>query len=94
MAAFWHECSNAGAITSSKHPKKRDRRSTFVGNAIRRKQLIKAPVEVFWAVAFAPLYQLVKFHMHGKGFPGDRPFVLDDKTMQFTLDLVLKVLKH
>ena len=65
----------------------------FVGHAIQRKQLIKAPVEVFWAVAFAPLYQLVKFHMHGRNFPGAGPFSLDEKTMQLTLNLVLKALK-
>ena len=65
----------------------------FVCNAIQRRELVKVPVEVYWSVAFAPLYQLVKFHMHGTGFPGAGPFVLDDKTMQLTLDLVLKALK-
>lgn len=65
----------------------------FVCNAIRRKQLVKVPVEVFWSVAFAPLYQLVKFHFQGKGLPGSGPFALDDKTMEATLSLVLKALK-
>jgi len=65
----------------------------FVCNAIRRKQLIKAPVEIIWSIAFAPLYQLVKFHMHGKSFLGAEPFSLDEKTMQLTLNLVLKALK-
>jgi hypothetical protein len=35
----------------------------------------------------------VKFHKHGKGLPGTGPFVLDDKIMSLTLDLVLKALK-
>lgn len=65
----------------------------FVCNAIQRKELAKAPVEVFWSIAFAPLYQLVKFHMQGRGLPGSGPFSLDDKTMQLTLDLVLKALR-
>lgn len=65
----------------------------FVKGAIKRGELIKIPVEVFWSVAFAPLYQLVKFHKHGKGLPGTGPFVLDDKIMNMTLDLVLKALK-
>jgi TetR/AcrR family transcriptional repressor of multidrug resistance operon len=65
----------------------------FVCNAIQRKQLVKAPVEVFWSIAFAPLYQLVKFHIQGKGLPGSGPFTLDEKTMQATLNLVLKALK-
>jgi hypothetical protein len=51
------------------------------------------PVEVYWSVAFAPLYQLVKFHKHGRGMPGTGPFKLDDKTLMMTLDLVLKALK-
>ena len=66
---------------------------SFVKNAIQRKQLVAVPLEVYWSVAFAPLYQLVKFHMHGKGMPGTGPFSLDDKTMDLTLGLVLKALK-
>jgi AcrR family transcriptional regulator len=65
----------------------------FVKNAIARKELIKVPVAVYWSIAFAPLYQLVKFHMHGKGLPGTGPFVLDDKILMLTLNLVLKALK-
>jgi TetR/AcrR family transcriptional regulator, multidrug resistance operon repressor len=74
-------------------PKYADIMKAFVCNAIQRKQLIQVPVEVYWSIAFAPLYQLVKFHMHGKGFRGLGPFTLDDKTMQLTLNLVLKALK-
>ena len=65
----------------------------FVQNAIARKELIKVPVAVYWSIAFAPLYQLVKFHMHGKSLPGTGPFSLDDKTLLLTLDLVIKALK-
>jgi AcrR family transcriptional regulator len=64
--------------------------STFVGNAIRRGELVRIPVEVYWSVAFAPLYNLVKFHMHG-GLTG--PFVLDEKILNQTLGLILKALK-
>jgi AcrR family transcriptional regulator len=65
----------------------------FVGNAIKRKELVKVPMEVFWSVAYAPLYQLVKFHVNGKGMPGTGTFSLDEKTLQRTLELVLKALK-
>lgn len=65
---------------------------TFVANAIRRGELIRVPVEAYWAIAFAPLYQLVKFHLHGRGLPGTGPFVLDDKLLRQTLKLVLKAL--
>jgi AcrR family transcriptional regulator len=64
----------------------------FVGNAIRRGELVRIPVEVYWSVAFAPLYQLVKFHMHG-GLPGSGAFELDEKILTQTLSLVLKALK-
>jgi AcrR family transcriptional regulator len=63
----------------------------FVGNAIRRGQLVPMPVEIYWSVAFAPLYQLIKFHMHG-GMPGTVPFVLDEKALTTTLNLVVKAL--
>lgn len=65
----------------------------FVHNAIRRKELVKLPLEVYWSVAFAPLYQLVKMHMTGKGLRGTDKFVLDDKIMSQTLKLVIKALK-
>jgi AcrR family transcriptional regulator len=65
----------------------------FVGNAIARGDLVRIPVEIYWCVAFAPLYQLVKFHMAGRGIPGTGPFVLDEKILTQTLGLVLKALK-
>jgi AcrR family transcriptional regulator len=64
----------------------------FCEGAIRRGELIRIPVEVYWSIAFAPLYQLVKFHVHGRGLPGTSRFVLDDKLMSQTLDLVIKAL--
>jgi TetR/AcrR family transcriptional regulator, multidrug resistance operon repressor len=65
----------------------------FVHNAISRKELVKLQVEVYWAIAFAPLYQLVKLHMSGRGMLGNDKFVLDEKIMDQTLKLVLKALK-
>ena len=64
----------------------------FVSNAIKRKELVKVPVEVYWSIAFAPLYNLVKFHMTGKSLGGSK-FVLTDKIMKETFELVLKALK-
>ena len=66
----------------------------FVHNAINRKEVVKLPVEVYWSVAFAPLYQLVKMHMSGRGLRGGQEkFVLSDKIMNQTLKLVLKALR-
>jgi AcrR family transcriptional regulator len=63
----------------------------FVKNAIKRKELVNVPLEVYWSVAFAPLYNLVKFHMAGKSIGGNK-FVLSDKIMKSTFELVLKAL--
>lgn len=64
----------------------------FVHNAINRKEIVKVPLEIYWSLAFAPLYQLVKMHMSGRGLRGEK-FVLDDKITNQTLRLVLKALK-
>ncbi len=64
----------------------------FVRGAIERGELVRVPVEVYWSLAFAPLYQLLKFHMHGRGLSGTPRFVLDEKLMNQTLELVVKAL--
>ena len=63
----------------------------FISNAIKNNELVKVPVEVYWSVAFAPLYNLVKFHMTGKSL-ASKHFVLTDKIMKETFELVLKAL--
>ena len=67
-----------------------DAMKAFVANSIKNKELVKIPVEIFWSVAYAPLYQLVKFHLDGTSFPGRETFVLTDKIMNQTLALVIK----
>ncbi|HZE85058.1 MAG TPA: TetR/AcrR family transcriptional regulator [Puia sp.] len=66
--------------------------SKFYHNAIDRKDLLPLPFEVFWATAFAPLYQLVKFHTQGRSYV-TKNFRLTDEMMEQTLKLVLKALK-
>lgn len=65
----------------------------FVHNAIERKELIPLPVEIYWSVAFAPLYQLVKFHISKQSMPGRPPFIFDEEKINLTLGLILKALK-
>lgn len=64
----------------------------FVGNAIKNKELIPLQTEVFWSVAYAPLYQLIKFHLDGRGMHNES-FQLDTKTLNTTFKLVIKSLK-
>ncbi len=70
----------------------RDVMGKFVHNAIRRKELLELPFEVYWSVAFAPLYQLIKFHTQGNSMTGEK-FNLSDELLMQTLKLVLKALK-
>jgi len=65
----------------------------FVGNAIKRKELAEMPVEILWALAFAPLYVLVEFHMSRFSFVPRKKFVLDDRTLDLALDKVIRALK-
>ena len=70
-----------------------DAMGTFVRTAIERKELISLPVEVYWSVAFGPLYQLVKFHIQGRSLAAsDKKFVFTDELMMQTLNLVIKAL--
>jgi TetR/AcrR family transcriptional regulator, multidrug resistance operon repressor len=65
----------------------------FMANAVARKEVIPLPAEVYWSVAFAPLYQLIKFHLAGKGLGNRGPFLLDESKLEMALALVLKALK-
>lgn len=64
----------------------------FYRSAVTKGELMQLPIEVYWSMAFAPLYQLIKFHSQAKSF-GDKKFVFTEEDMEQTLQLVLKALK-
>ena len=64
----------------------------FMKKCIERKEINPMPVEVYWSVAFAPLYNLIRFHQEGKSIAGKK-FRLNDKLIWQTFDLVLKGLR-
>lgn len=64
----------------------------FMTNAMERGEIDPLPIEVYWSVAFAPLYNLIRFHVEGRSLAG-KPFQLTDELMWQTFDLVLKALK-
>lgn len=66
--------------------------SRFAHNAVKNKELIPLPIEVYWTIAFAPLYNLLRFHFSGRGV-GRRPFRFSDKIMYQTLSVVLTALQ-
>jgi TetR/AcrR family transcriptional regulator, multidrug resistance operon repressor len=66
----------------------------FAHLAIERKELAKLPLEVYWSIAFAPLYQLVKFHLAKKPVLSmTEKFILTEEKMELALQLVLKALR-
>ena len=67
--------------------------SAFVHNAIARGELDAMPVEVFWSVAYAPLYSLIRFHQEGRSITG-MPFKMNDQVLWATFNLVIKALKN
>jgi AcrR family transcriptional regulator len=74
------------------NPRFREAMQAFVRGAIQRGELVRAPIEVYWSTAFAPLYNLLKFHTQGKSLPGAGRFVLSESLLLQTLELVLKAL--
>lgn len=64
----------------------------FSQNAIARGELAPLPFEVYWALAYAPLYQLIKFHKEGKNHK-NQDFTITEEIVNQTLKLVLKALK-
>jgi AcrR family transcriptional regulator len=70
----------------------REKMSIFMQNAINRKEVKPIPIEVFWSVAYAPLYNLLRFHNEGKNI-GGQPFEFSNEIMWQTFDLVMKAFK-
>lgn len=61
----------------------------YVENAVTRGEIERMPLEVYWSVAFAPLYSLIKFHNEGQSL-GGRKFKFSEKIMKETFDCVIK----
>lgn len=64
----------------------------FFHNAINRKEMVELPVEIFWSIAYGPLYTLIKFHSAKKSFMGNK-FVLTEERMRQAFDAVIKALR-
>lgn len=80
-----------GRALSMQSPEFKKAMGQFIVNAIERKELIHVPFEAFWSIAYAPLYQLMKYHSQGKNHLNE-DFALNDTIMAQTLQLVIKAL--
>lgn len=65
--------------------------TNFFNNAIEKKELIPISKEVFWSIAYGPLYALLRFENEGKNFSG-APFKLTQKATDEAFELVIKAL--
>lgn len=65
----------------------------FMINTVERGEINPMPVEVFWSIAYAPLYSLVRFDQEGQGL-GGKPFTMSDEVLWKTFELVIKALKN
>lgn len=65
--------------------------SEFLQNAIAKKELVCMPKEVFWSIAYGPLYTLLRFHNEGKNMGGS-PFTLTKEATEEAFELVIKAL--
>ena len=64
----------------------------FMKNIIARGEIREMPVEIYWSIAFAPLYALIRFHHEGRSL-GRKPFKMNDELLWQSFDLVVKALK-
>lgn len=64
----------------------------FVHKAIDNKEIMPMTREVFWSVAYAPLYNLIRFHTEGVSLAGS-PFKFTKEIMWETFAVVMKALK-
>ena len=80
-------------VQKSMDPSYLEAMKNFVNSSIAQSELKCIPVEVYWSVAFAPLYQLLKFHRSGHGLSGKGKFVFDEELMNTTLEIVVQGLK-
>ncbi len=64
----------------------------FIRNAINKGEALSLTPVVFWSVAFAPLYNLIRFHLDGKSM-GGRPYTFSEEHMKDAFKAVLRALK-
>lgn len=64
----------------------------FHYNAVKRNEIVDLPVEIFWSLAYGPLYSLIRFHFGKKSIVGNK-FVLTEVKMRTAFERVVRALK-
>lgn len=61
----------------------------FCSNAVQKGQLKELTTEVYWSIAFGPLYQLIKFHQQKKSMSGKKFTLTPDKLNEALEQVIL-----
>jgi len=64
----------------------------FMQNVVAKGEIKPMSLEVFWSIAYAPLYALVRFDREEQSI-GGKPFKLTEEILWQTFDLVIKAFK-
>jgi TetR/AcrR family transcriptional repressor of multidrug resistance operon len=64
----------------------------FVANAVRNQELRPMPTEVYWSMAYAPFYSLVRCKYQGKSMLSDC-FELSEDVIRQTFEMVIRALR-
>lgn len=92
---FWEQFRNSPLIEKQNDPCEQRFKQTmrdFVANAEKKKEIVKLPQEIFWAIAYGTFYTLVKFHLDNSTMAG-LPFTLNDELLKLTFDRVMQSLR-
>lgn len=65
----------------------------FISNAVKRGELDDMTIDVYWSIAFGPLYTLMRFHQQGRSITGV-PFKVTEELIWSAFDRVIKALKN
>jgi AcrR family transcriptional regulator len=63
----------------------------FMDRAVKNGEINKMTLEVYWSIAFSPLYSLIRFHNEGQSL-GGKKFAFSQKVMKETFEYVMKAL--
>ncbi|NMH27805.1 TetR/AcrR family transcriptional regulator [Flavobacterium silvaticum] len=69
----------------------KDKMRRFTQNAIDRKEIPELPIEVYWSIAYGPLYTLLRFQSEGQSM-GGKPYKLTREDIKTTFETVIKAL--
>lgn len=80
------------AVADQEDQTYRTNMKAFYANAVKNGEVKKLDIELYWSVAFAPLYQLIKFHLQKGRLPHHQKGLSKNKVL-LCLDMVLTALK-